>query len=65
MQVIDKKVDKTYWGGEIKPLKQIATNDTAIYVIPENPEIVSVCFRNKDNGWKMYQMELRIQYSKI
>ena len=55
-----KSVIKRIGGGEIKPLKRIATNDTAIYVIPENPKIVSVCFRNKDNGWKGYNMEIRI-----
>ena len=56
-----KSVIKRIGGGEIEPLRRIATNDTAIYVIPENPKIISVCFRNKDDGWKRYQMEIRIQ----
>ena len=32
-----------------------------IPVIPENPQIVSICFRCKDRGWKNYNMEIRIK----
>lgn len=27
--------------------------------MPSNPEIISICFRNKTVGWKMYNMELK------
>ena len=35
-----------------------------IYSIPNNLQIVSVGFRNKDAGWKGYRMEIRLKENK-
>ena len=28
---------------------------------PEQPEVVFVCFRNKEDGWKGYNIEIRVK----
>lgn len=51
---------KRMGGGKNFVVVQISDKSDSIYTISENPRIVSVCFRNKDNGWKGYHMEIRV-----
>ena len=56
-----KTVFRLIGGGKTESIKQTATKAADIYLIPKNPKIVSVSFRNKDAGWKGYNMEIRLK----
>lgn len=57
------RILKTVMGGgkKICVVKDCKPFRTAIYTFPENPRIISVSFRNKEYGWKGYNMEIKIK----
>lgn len=55
-----KKIIKTaFWGGNMELNKFSLPKE--VLSLPADFQIVSVCFRSKDNGWKMYNIEIKIK----
>lgn len=56
-----KRVLKRMGGDNSRPLISAKFPSPSLMTLPSNPRIVSVCFRNKETGWKGYHMEIKIE----
>lgn len=45
---------------EAQPMISEPSRSSDILTLPSNPEVVSICFRNKEAGWKGYHIEIRV-----
>ena len=58
-QLIKKMLKFVIGGGNTKSVKQ--SNLISIPLISENASVASITFRNKQQGWKSYRMEIKIK----
>ena len=59
--MIKKSLKMIIGGGEREIEQHIVEIRNTNISLPTNPQIVSICFRCKDDGWKRYNMEIKVQ----
>ena len=59
VQAVDKDNAKICYGGKTKVANHAEI--VSIPQIPENASVTAITFRNKQQGWKSYRMEIKIK----